>query len=82
MNARLGYQLTRRLTLAVTATQLNSAQIIQTTGSEPERRLLFSATCAFCVALAGARPLEENAFKVELARRTLVRALHVAEALS
>ena len=28
--------------------------------------------------LAGARPLPENAFKVELARRTIARALHIA----
>jgi iron complex outermembrane receptor protein len=47
MNARLGYQLTRAVTLAVTVTQLNADQIMETTGSEPERRILFSATYGF-----------------------------------
>jgi len=47
MNARLGYQLTPTLTLALTATQLNAAEIMETTGSEPERPFFFSANYGF-----------------------------------
>ncbi|MEO7242983.1 MAG: xanthine dehydrogenase family protein subunit M, partial [Variovorax sp.] len=43
---------------------------------QPARREFFEA--AADVLLAGAQPLKHNGFKVELARRTIVRALHQA----
>ncbi len=47
LDARLGYQLTPRLTLAVSGQQLQAQQTIETAGLEPQRRVLFSATCGF-----------------------------------
>jgi hypothetical protein len=47
VSGRIGYQLTPSLTLAVSGQQLQAAQTIETTGLEPERRILFSATYGF-----------------------------------
>lgn len=47
LNARLGYQVTPRLTLAVAGQQLQAQQTIETAGLPVERRVLFSATCGF-----------------------------------
>lgn len=47
ISARLGYQLTPRLTLALSGQQLQAGQTIETAGLEPQRRILFSATYGF-----------------------------------
>jgi iron complex outermembrane receptor protein len=47
VNGRLGYQLTPQLTLAISGQQLQAAQTVETAGTEPERRILFSASYEF-----------------------------------
>ncbi len=47
LDARIGYNVTSRLTLAVAGSQLASAQLNETAGLPVERRVLFSATYGF-----------------------------------
>ena len=47
LNARLGYQLTPRLALAISGQQLQAQQTIETAGTEPVRQILFTATYGF-----------------------------------
>lgn len=47
VSGRIGYQLTPKLTLAVSGQELTSAQQVETAGLEAQRRVLFSATYTF-----------------------------------
>jgi outer membrane receptor for ferrienterochelin and colicins len=47
LNARIGYNVTSRLTLAVTGDELTAPQITQTADLPPDRRVLFTASYGF-----------------------------------
>jgi iron complex outermembrane receptor protein len=47
VNARVGYSLTRRLTLAVTGDELTAPQVTETAVLPPDRRVLFTASYGF-----------------------------------
>ncbi len=47
LNARVGYSVTRRLTVAVVGEELSAPQIIETAGLPVDRRVLFTATYGF-----------------------------------
>jgi outer membrane receptor for ferrienterochelin and colicins len=47
VDARIGYNLTPQLTLAVSGQQLQGNQTLETAGPKPDRRILFSATYGF-----------------------------------
>jgi iron complex outermembrane receptor protein len=47
LNARIGYDVTRRLTLAVTGDELTAPEITETAALPPDRRVLFTASYGF-----------------------------------